>query len=494
MSKPDQPAPFADNWAYLKTELNWLDRVLMMAVSRQKRELQEVDDFATSMEDRVTSHWWKGIIAINRPPGYDTAHPPKANQGRGGSYTQQLEARIQASQQKGIVLALPQLKDQLQLNQFEKNVILMTLAPEINQRFGRIYSYLQYQHDESDWDLPTVNLCLRLLCRNDQEWRRSRPLLTSSGRLLDLGIVEWINADDTTLLSRHLRVNEEVASYLLSETPDPTAISHLLGTAAPFQPGSTHPPDLPDDSWNSLILPEPILAQLGTITETAAVVPIHPMVLFHGEAGTGKTKAARVMASHLGLPLITLDLGAISLAQLESHLEDFADLPACILQLKSAQHWFGRSPMLEPAIIRQLLDRFRNLPATTQGEPQPGLVILTTRYLQSIRPSWRQQVDGIVEFPYPDEAIRKALWQQVIPKDIGKDRHLSWTQLARQLPLTGGQIVTLGQTAITLAHQAEPPTLTVSCLNQALAIHHPTITFEAARAKPSKRRKHGSAT
>ena len=43
--------------------------MLMMAVSRQKRELREVDDFATSMEDRVTSHWWKGIIAVNRTTG-----------------------------------------------------------------------------------------------------------------------------------------------------------------------------------------------------------------------------------------------------------------------------------------------------------------------------------------------------------------------------------------------------------------------------------------
>ena len=24
--------PFADNWAYLKTELNWLDRLLMLAI------------------------------------------------------------------------------------------------------------------------------------------------------------------------------------------------------------------------------------------------------------------------------------------------------------------------------------------------------------------------------------------------------------------------------------------------------------------------------
>ncbi|NJL45566.1 MAG: hypothetical protein HC922_07190 [Leptolyngbyaceae cyanobacterium SM2_3_12] len=88
MSNPNGVTPFADNWAYLKTELSWLDRLLMVAVSRQKRELQDLDDFANSSEDRVTSHWWKGIIAINGQPGYDHARPPKAPANKGAGYTQ----------------------------------------------------------------------------------------------------------------------------------------------------------------------------------------------------------------------------------------------------------------------------------------------------------------------------------------------------------------------------------------------------------------------
>ncbi|MBE9112425.1 hypothetical protein IQ273_23815, partial [Nodosilinea sp. LEGE 07298] len=72
---PEKMAPFADNWAYLKTELAWLDRLLMVAVSRQKRELQELDDFALSDQDRVSRHWWKGIIHLTGQPNYDHARP-----------------------------------------------------------------------------------------------------------------------------------------------------------------------------------------------------------------------------------------------------------------------------------------------------------------------------------------------------------------------------------------------------------------------------------
>ena len=488
MSKPEQPAPFADNWAYLKTELNWLDRMLMMAVSRQKRELREVDDFAISMEDRVTSHWWKGIIAINRSAGYDNAQPPKTSKGKTGSYSQQLEARIQASCQQGVVLALPCLKEQLQLSQFEKNVILLALAPEINQRFGRIYSYLQYQHDESDWDLPTVNLCLRLLCRNDQEWRRSRPLVTSSSRLLELGIVEWVNSDDTTLLSRHLRINEDLSSFLLAEAPDPTAVDSLLDAIPSGLGTGITGHEVPDDEWDSLVLPTSQLTQLLTLVSTAATpYPAHPLVLFHGAAGTGKTKAARVIAAKLNLPLIRLDLNQFTASRTDTLLDELDSLPPCVLGVEAAHHWLGRNPALEESLIHQLVAQIRNSRTDSTADTQPGLVILMTHYLQAIRPSWRQAVAATIEFPHPDEAARKTLWQQAMPQDLPKARHLSWTQLARQLPLTGGEIYTLAQTAKGLASQSDSPTLTDKCIQQALALHHPTKTFKRSKPKASKR-------
>jgi hypothetical protein len=382
-------------------------------------------------------------------------------------------------------LALPLLQERLQLSQFEKNVILLALAPEVNQRFGRIYSYLQYQHDESDWDLPTVNLCLRLLCRNDQEWRRSRPLLTSGSRLLDFGVVEWVNADDTTLLSRHLRVNEEISAYLLSEAPDPAAVEDLVEIASGTWGSTLGQPKTPDDAWASLILPAPTLTQLATLASTAAASS-PPLVLFHGEPGTGKTKAARVLAAQLALPLVTVDLGTQTPDQMEPLLADLGELPPCVLLLASAQYWFGRSPRVDVALVRQMLGQIRRSQSTTEEAPQPGLVILTTAYLQAIRPSWRRQLDGTIQFPRPAETARKALWQQAIPKDQPKDRQLSWSQLARQLPLTGGEITTLAHTALALAHQAKSPSLTVDCLNQALALHHPGQLFKPPKPKRSK--------
>lgn len=475
---PERMAPFTDNWAYLKTELAWLDRLLMVAVSRQKRELQELDDFALTGEDRVTRHWWKGIISLTGQPNYDQARPPKASR-PSGSYAQQLEARILASQRQGVVLALPQLRDRLQLTLFEKNVLLLALAPEVNQRFGRLYSYLHYQHDEADWDLPTVDLCLRLLCRNDQEWRRSRPLIAPNSRLASLGLVEWLNADDTTLLSRHLRLTEDLATYLLSEAPDPTRLdAWAVAPAAEAREAS----EIPAESWNSLVLPDPQLAQLRTVAAAARATD-GTVVLLAGPSGTGKTLAAKVLAADLELLLVIVDVATIAPDDDGNipELEDLANLPPCVLLLQNASHWFGRNPAAEAALVQSWV---------IQRRRQPGLTLLSSPYLQSIKPSWRQAVTGVVEFPMPDADAREVLWKRAIPVGIKKDRALRWPHVAQQLALSGGDIVTLAQTALALAQQNDPPTLTLTCLHQALALHHPTLKLpKESRAKRSSKPK-----
>jgi hypothetical protein len=305
MSKHESIAPFADNWAYLKTELSWLDRVLMLAVARQRQDTKEVDRVARHAGDRATSHWWKGIITVNQKQGYDDCrHPPKTHQTKPQSYTQQLEARIQASQQQGILLALPWLKDRLQLTAFEKNVILLTLAPEVNRRFGRLYSYLQQQDDAVDYDLPTVDLCLRLLCRNDQEWRRARSQLAAPRSLLEQGILECIEEPgDGTLLSRHLRLADDITAYLLAESPDPLQLEHLAleptNRPGSFSPQSNRLKSMPIDdevadpgqwlqpiqveiSWQQLALPSSLLEKFIALSQAMVASPQGKSLVWQG--------------------------------------------------------------------------------------------------------------------------------------------------------------------------------------------------------------------
>lgn len=231
----ESPEPFLDNWTYLKAELNWLDRVLSLAVARQRKETKEVERLARTRADRATSHWWKGLMSLDGEASYDSpAEMPRRRATKNG-YQQQMEAKILASEQRGICLGLPSLRKQLQLSAFEKNLVLMALAPEISRRYGQIYNYLQETELPGASGLPTVDLLLRILCRNDAEWRMARQYLVDGSVLLQYQLLEVrsrLSPDQSAplepLLSRLVKLSDPLVSYLLADQPDEAFLKSLL--------------------------------------------------------------------------------------------------------------------------------------------------------------------------------------------------------------------------------------------------------------------------
>lgn len=185
--------PFLDNWAYLKVELNWLERLLLTAVARQRKDTKTIERISQTKADRVTSHWWKGVVNFEEVIASDSP-ADRRKSAPTASYQQQLDARIQASWQKGIGLALPILCDRLELNVFEKNAILIALAPEVHRRYAQMYGYLQTGEDTPE--RPTIDLVLRLLCRTDAEWRIARSSFLSSSRLMQSGLITVEEPED----------------------------------------------------------------------------------------------------------------------------------------------------------------------------------------------------------------------------------------------------------------------------------------------------------
>lgn len=65
----------------------------------------------------------------------------------------------------------------------------MALAPEVSRRYGKLYNFLQEAHQSSASGLPTVDLLLRLLCRNDGEWRSARLAFAADATLVQRDIL-----------------------------------------------------------------------------------------------------------------------------------------------------------------------------------------------------------------------------------------------------------------------------------------------------------------
>lgn len=473
--------PFPDNWTYLKAELNWLDRLLMMAVARQRRETQEINRLSQSRADRVTSHWWKGVITLEGETAYHDQIPSKASAAKksGASYHQQLDGRIQATLKQGQRLGLPFLCDRLHLSTFEKNVVLFSLAPEVNRRYARLYGYLQGGNFGECQELPTVDLVLRLLCRNDGEWRSARQLLVAASPLVHYNLLEMGTDRRESMLMRSLKLPAPLVNYLLADNPPDQELETLLQRSEPITAISSAPhlqtEAPPPVEWSDLVLPESLLATLKHLGRRLQVqqqvdevwgfqdahLPLGTLALLAGSRGTGKTLAAQAIAHSLQCPLVHLDLARLDREAQGRSLADLLQQTPRVLLVKSAEHWFGQALALSEVVLNQFLH---------QRQHQLCLTLFSTRHLQTIRPRWRQQIPFILAFPMPGPTARRELWQRAFPPQLPVAPDLDWDWLARQSVLSGGEIATIAREAALYAASESAPRLEMGHLQQALSL------------------------
>ncbi|WP_421656083.1 AAA family ATPase [Leptothermofonsia sp. ETS-13] len=468
----DSVEPFPDNWTYLKAELNWLDRVLSLAIARQRKEAKEVDRLARNRADRASSHWWKGLVSLEGEVAYDSpAEMPRRRASKGG-YQQQMEAKIRASEQQQIGLGLPLLRNHLQLSAFEKNLVLMALAPEINRRYGQIYNYLQETEQPGAPGLPTVDLLLRILCRNDTEWRLGRQCLTRDSVLLRYRLLEVLSNQAEPFLTRLVKLSDPLVSFLLADKPDVCFLQELLQPDLPVshshqiqlkQTGTNSGfpatwlsffPSQPAPSWLDLVLPPALLETLQHLCQRFKLVsqvdevwgfqewmdqpPVGAIALLIGASGTGKTMAARAIAQELGTPLTVVDLALLPPNAHSQVLLAIAEQAPTVLLLKSAQIWLRQPPPLLETEILQFLH---------QRQLQRSITLLSVPSKQAVKPRWQKRITPILEFPLPDEQSRLRLWQRAFPPQTPLHADIDWEWLAHKFRLTGGEIQVIAREA-----------------------------------------------
>ncbi|MGP1385100.1 MAG: AAA family ATPase [Thainema sp.] len=477
--------PFSDNWTYLKTELQWLEKLLVLAIARRRQDDKVVNRLSKNQADKATSHWWQGLVTFDQQPAYDDAPAKQAMLKTAvvstskPSYQQQLEARIQASYQQGILLGLPLLRDQLGLSQFEKSIVLMAIAPEINQRYAKLYQSLQAIGRNCGYDLPTVDLALRLLCHNDQEWRAARMRLSSDSPLLRQGIVEFCSDPEEALLNYRLKLAPDWVNYLIADPPTVEQIRSLLGHELLSSPPAT----IPTTQWQDLVLPADLVAQVrsqaSVLKSENSETQTGRILLLTGQSGSGKTAIAEALANEHQQPLWQVDLATLSTTE-QQHLLQNADFQtAPVLTIDSSHLWFGRqsSPLQSSRYQHQQGHNSESEPIDsallnrwlTQRQQTASVTFLTTPFLQSIRPTWRQQFDQVVQLSCPDVADRQTLWQRYLSEvEVAAD--FDWSNLARKAKLTAGEIQTVAQSAIALA-QLDQSVIQWQHVQQALQQH-----------------------
>jgi AAA+ superfamily predicted ATPase len=110
---------------------------------------------------------------------------------------------------------LQRLCDLFELEEFERESLLVCLAPDVDLRYERLYAYLQ---DDVSRRRPNVDLVLRLLGVADRDSDpMPRTALGPGGRLMRRGLLSppAEDAGQASLLSRPLRIEERIVEYLV---------------------------------------------------------------------------------------------------------------------------------------------------------------------------------------------------------------------------------------------------------------------------------------
>jgi SpoVK/Ycf46/Vps4 family AAA+-type ATPase len=131
----------------------------------------------------------------------------------------QIDARIKASRDKKVQLALPSLASQFDLSQAEVDILLVALAPELEPRYETLYSFLQNDVTRKH---PSVNLTLNLICHSEREKLNARGIFSSESPLLYHCLLDLANESQDSqpsLLRKFLKIDETIVRYLLDQPP-----------------------------------------------------------------------------------------------------------------------------------------------------------------------------------------------------------------------------------------------------------------------------------
>ena len=225
----------------------------------------------------------------------------------------------------------------------------------------------------------------------------------------------------------------------------------------------------PSAGWADLVLPTPVLDQLRDFADRARNRELvldewglgtgsrgrGLTALFAGDSGTGKTLSAEVIAGELGLDLYVIDLSTVVdkyIGETEKNLDRIfsqADRVNGVLLFDEADALFGKRTE-----VRDAHDRYANVEVAyllQRMERFDGTAILTTNLRSNLDEAFTRRLDVIVDFPMPEEADRRRLWELHLDGALPLADGLDLGFLARRFRLSGGNIRNI---VLTAAHRA----------------------------------------
>ncbi len=410
--------PYTTNLEHLRDEFRRLDWLLEMAI-QQFRSRRNSNITAEFQGLHISDEEIDGLIANEQPE-----QSWNETQTRVMQLHAQIQQRMAETQAENVTLRLPYLQQIFNLSLFETDLILLTLAPELDLRYQKLYAYLQ---DDVTRKRPSVDLALRLFCYSLEERVNAREAFIRGSPLLDYNLL--LLHDDpadrpSPLLSRSLKLDDRITEFLLESDRLDSRLCHPIPLVQRI---------IPQRHLHSLVLPEAVKTLLEQLISLEAIA-VSWLCLLHGAAGTGKKACAEAVAYGRKRSLLLLDLPAM----LKADVPFFTLIAVAFREAR-----IYRSVIYLDGWHELLADESKSQIAAQLVEREiaqfPGLIFLGSHASWQPKDGWRYPFIPI-ELPLPDERSRRLLWQTHLngSQTIGSDVNLDY--LASAFRFSGGQI------------------------------------------------------
>ncbi len=419
---------------YLQAVLAWLDARLEAEVRRWQlagqnpadrfRGLYISDADALALTQRgVGSHWGTGIAL----PAEDEQALNQAQQSA-LSLVQSLEEQ---ARKQNIVLRLKQLQETFGLSPFEWWAFIVCLAPGLDLRYERIYSYLQ---DDITRVSATVDLFLNLLLPGDPArldalrcFEQRAPL-----RFFRLLLPVEEPGKHPNTLRQAFRVAPGIVDWLMGAYSPSAA----LGEWAEYVP-------LMDNEDNRAAE----VFQLDGMPQASIFADVHPMLSFYGEDFLQQELAARQLAAALRKPFLKVKYLADE--TLEPALEKLflavrdARMLTALLYIQGCDVFIDREGCLLPSSFAAL-------------KLVEDSILFSSKKSFKFDPEMSGDATVLMRIPFASLSAneRVDLWMTML---AGAARDFSQEELeilAGQFALSSGQIIAASSSAMSQALQA----------------------------------------
>lgn len=426
---------FPDSIAHLNAELKRLNLLIKIQVNKF-RQNYHVDDISLqglyipdqSIDDILN-------ISLDMHPSENLINPENEILHKS---LQQLSKKIELNKKtairKNIELRLEQLVCAYQLSSFEKDIILIAIAPQMDLHYEKLYAYLQ---DDVTKKYPSIDLIQKLLCSSYREKLKSWEYFTAHAPLIK-NLFILLEHDPSnpqySLLGQALKLDNRIFSYLLgSDQPDTDIIQYIALIE-------------PSIRFDELILPTPVKQNLLSLSGQLAKINEPCLIYFQGAYGVGKRMVAEAMCENLDKKLLVVN------TELLIEHSDKNLIQALIVRIM-------REASLQNAVV--YWHEFDNLMTKEHQLWEDAILKMVAKQMTFCFASGNKlwELNGSLntlsfirlELPFPKYEQRLQHWKKSLGELNGRFKDEEIKQLANKFRLSGRQVRDTVSTAKSLA-------------------------------------------